>query len=339
MVPASAGVGSALPAGPGGFGGEGERHRLGQGGRPHHAEGTVDAGGRGDHGAAEPEPVGFRQAAGQVADLAQLAGQAHLAHGDEILGQGAAEQRRRQRQAHGQVGAGLDHPHPAGHRDVDVGGTDLHPGPPVEHGEEQGQATAVHPRGRPAGGGQRRRRDQSLQLHQQAPVALHGREHHRTGGAGPAVGEEHAAGVGHAHQPALGHLEHAQLAGGPVPVLDGAQQPQGVVALALEGENGVHDVLQHPGAGEGPVLGDVTDEHGGHPAALGQLRQGLGAAPHLGHRAGCGLQLGIAHGLYRVHHQHVGARRRPRPRRWRRRRSRRPATGRRRGCRGALPCA
>ena len=54
-----------------------------------------------------------------------------------------------------------------------------------------------------------------------------------------------------------------------------------MVALALERQHGVDDVLEHAGPGERAVLGDVADEHDRHAAPLGldDQRPGRTRAP------------------------------------------------------------
>jgi hypothetical protein len=79
-----------------------------------------------------------------------------------------------------------------------------------------------------------------------------------------------------------------------------------VVALPLEGHDGVHEVLEHPRPGEAAVLGDVADHHGGHGPRLGLRDQPVGALPDLGHRPGCGGHRGIEDGLDAVEREHVG---------------------------------
>ena len=69
-------------------------------------------------------------------------------------------------------------------------------------------------------------------------------------------------------------------------MLDGAQQTQGVMALAFEGEHRVDDVLEDPRPGQRPVLGDVTDHHDRHTTSLGLADEVLGTLPHLGDGAG-----------------------------------------------------
>ncbi len=84
------------------------------------------------------------------------------------------------------------------------------------------------------------------------------------------------------------------------------QQPQGVVAVALEGQDGVDHVLEHAGPGQPAVLGDVTDEHGGHAPPLALLHQAVGGVADLDHAAGHRSDVGVDHRLDRVDHQQVG---------------------------------
>ena len=67
-------------------------------------------------------------------------------------------------------------------------------------------------------------------------------------------------GLATSRRPSDGHLEHADLVGGAEAVLGGAQDAEGVAAVALEIEHGVDHVLDHLGAGDLAVLGDVADE-------------------------------------------------------------------------------
>ncbi len=89
-------------------------------------------------------------------------------------------------------------------------------------------------------------------------MPLDGRDHHRAGHPLVAIGQEEAAGVGDADEAGVGHLEQPELGGGAEAVLVGPQQAEGVVAVALEAEDGVDEVLEHPGAGQRSVLGDVA---------------------------------------------------------------------------------
>ena len=65
-------------------------------------------------------------------------------------------------------------------------------------------------------------------------------------------------------QAGRGHLHHAYLLGRTVAVLQRAQQAQGAVAVALEHEHRVHEVLEGAWTGQGPVLGHVAHQQHGH---------------------------------------------------------------------------
>src|SRR5258705_69180 len=75
------------------------------------------------------------------------------------------------------------------------------------------------------------------------------------------IGEEQRGGILHTEEPAPGHLEQTELLGGSEPVLHDLEQPQRVVAITLEGEDGIDDVLEDPRPGQRPLLGDVADQH------------------------------------------------------------------------------
>ena len=90
-------------------------------------------------------------------------------------------------------------------------------------------------------------------------------------------------------------------------MLDRPQQPQGVVAVALEGQHGVDHVLEHPGPGQAAVLGDVADQHGGDaarpwPRCTSRAAHSRTWATEPGRRA----ELGLVDGLDRVDHHEVG---------------------------------
>ena len=87
------------------------------------------------------------------------------------------------------------------------------------------------------------------------------------------VGEERAGRVGDLHEPPVGHLEHADLLGRPVPVLRRPEQAQAAGAVALDREDDVHEVLERLGPGERAVLGHVPDQHHRHAVGLGELHQ------------------------------------------------------------------
>ena len=74
-------------------------------------------------------------------------------------------------------------------------------------------------------------------------------------------------------QAGLGHLEDADLVGRAEPVLRRPQEPQRGVALALEVDDGVDQVLERLRAGDRAVLGDVADEDHRDPVALREIHQ------------------------------------------------------------------
>jgi hypothetical protein len=126
------------------------------------------------------------------------------------------------------------------------------------------------------------------------------------GRARAAIREEERRRVGHAVETAIGHLEQAELVDGAEAVLHGAEQPEGVVALTLEREHGVDQVLEHARPGERALLGDVPDQHRAHRALLGEAHQPVGALAHLRHRPGCRTEVGVEHRLDGVDGDHVG---------------------------------
>ena len=109
-------------------------------------------------------------------------------------------------------------------------------------------------------------------------------------------------GIGHGPQPVVAHFEDADLAGRPEPVLDRREDPQGVMAVAVEGEHGVDEMLDRPGSGQVAVLGDVADQDHGHPGGLGQPGQPVDARPDLGQASGGPGQRVVGDGLDRVDH-------------------------------------
>ena len=104
--------------------------------------------------------------------------------------------------------------------------------------------------------------------------------------ARPPVAEEQPARVGARRPGRRRSSRTARARRWPEAVLDRPQQAQGVVAVALEGQHGVDHVLEHPGTGQGAVLGDVADEDGRQaPLPWPAATRRVGAAPDLGHRA------------------------------------------------------
>src|SRR5271166_1759307 len=188
---------------------------------------------------------GLLQAPLGVPYPAQLARQAELA---EARPRRATEwlpaRRAGNRERHRQVAAGLLEAHPADDVDEHVRRTRAHAAVTSQDREHQRKAVAVEPRDDPARLLELGRRDQRLDLHQQRPRALHRREHHAAGRAG-GLGHEARRGVEHLHEAALAHLEQARLVGRAEAVLQRAQLAVGALALALELQHAVDEVLKH----------------------------------------------------------------------------------------------
>jgi hypothetical protein len=80
-----------------------------------------------------------------------------------------------------------------------------------------------------------------------------------------------------------------------------------VVAVALELEHAVDQVLQHARPCDGPVLGDVTDEDRRDAGLLCDPEQPRRGFAHLADRARRGAELGRVQRLHRVDHADLGA--------------------------------
>ena len=79
-----------------------------------------------------------------------------------------------------------------------------------------------------------------------------------------------------------------------------------MVAVALELEHAVDEVLEHARAGDGAVLGHVADEDRGDTRLLGDAEQPRRRLAHLRHRARSRADLGRVERLDGVDHAHVG---------------------------------
>jgi len=112
-----------------------------------------------------------------------------------------------------------------------------------------------------------------------------------------AFGEKHPGGVGDGTKAGAGHLEHTELAHRAEAVLDGADDTMRVMTLALEVEDGVHDVLERLRSGEVAVLGHVADEDGRDVLTLGGKQELRRRLAHLPHAAGRRLELDREDGL------------------------------------------
>ena len=131
---------------------------------------------------------------------------------------------------------------------------------------------------------------------------------HRTTLPGRAgrLGDEPRRGIEHLDQTVVAHLEHAGIVGGAEPVLDRADRPVGPLALALELQHAVDQVLEHARPGQRPLLGDVANQEHRDLQAFGDLPDLLGRLANLGDRSGRRAELRRVQRLYRVDHAHLG---------------------------------
>ena len=231
-------------------------------------------------------------------DRPQLAGQPDLAEARPRRAlQRHALRRARDRQRDREVRPRLVDPDAA--RDVheDVGRADAHAGVTAEHGEHEREAVAIDSSAGAARGNELGRRHERLHLDQQRPRALHRGEHDGAGLAGR-LPHEARAGVEHLDQAAGAHLEHPGLARGAEPVLQRADGPVRALALALELQHAVDEVLEDARAREGALLRDVPDEQHRRAGRLRHAHDPRGDLADLAHRAGRAGELG---GVQRLH--------------------------------------
>ncbi len=80
-----------------------------------------------------------------------------------------------------------------------------------------------------------------------------------------------------------------------------------MVAVTLELEHAVDEVLEHTGTGDGSVLGHVTDEKRRDTGCLRDPQDPRGCFTHLRDRAWRGRDVAAGERLYRVDHADGGA--------------------------------
>ena len=142
--------------------------------------------------------------------------------------------------------------------------------------------------------------DQGLDLAQDGARAFDAGEDDRAGRRLLAPGKEQGRGVGDLGKPPARHLEDADLVRRAEAVLDRAQDAELVAALALEVEDRVDHVLDHAGAGDLAVLGDVSHQIDADPAPLGEGGELVRRRAHLRDRAGRAVDGVEPHGLDRI---------------------------------------
>ena len=157
---------------------------------------------------------------------------------------------------------------------------------PGEHGEHQAEPVAVDPGGDPPRWDDLGRRDQRLDLDQQRARPLHRAQHagarHRR-----RLTDEPRRGIRHLGEPAGAHLEHRYLARRSEPVLERAQRPVAALALPLEHQNAIDEVLERSRPRERALLGHVPDHDHRDVEPLRDLHQLPRCLAHLRYRARC----------------------------------------------------
>ena len=206
---------------------------------------------------------------------AHFAGQPDFAEQHGIGGHGLLGDRGYQRSSNRQIGGGFAQPEAPGDVEKHVLAGEADAAAALQHGQYHGQPPAVPADDGASRRAQRRRINQRLDLDQHRPRAFDPGEHSRAAGRSAAVGvtalaQKQTAGVGHGGQSVAGHLVNADFVGWAEAVLDRAQNPERMAALALEVQDGVDHVLDHLGAGDRAFLSDVADEDNRRPPALGQ---------------------------------------------------------------------
>ena len=150
-----------------------------------------------------------------------------------------------------------------------------------------------------------RRADQGLRLDEEGAYALDGRRDGHAAQSFVILGEQQFRRIAHLPQTVLPHLVDAQLGRAAETVLDAAQDAVHIMLVALELQHGIHDMFQHLGAGQCPLLIDMADQYHGNIALLGEFQQQRGALAHLRDAAGRTVH-GLCHdGLYGIDDQQL----------------------------------
>ena len=239
-------------------------------------------------------------------DLPELPTEADLATRHEVGRQRPVGTRRHDRERHRQVSRRLVHAHAAGGKSEDVGVAHAELDALLEHAEHHREAARIDALGRPAWLGDAVPAHERLDLDEQRPAALHGRHDDGPRHSRLPVGEQQRAALGNADEPGIAHLEQPELAARAEPVLDGAHEPQRVMAVSLEGQDRVDDVLEGARTGERAVLGHVTDEDDRDAPLLRDAHEAMRAPSDLGHRPRGRRDRGVLDRLDRVDDDEVG---------------------------------
>ena len=171
----------------------------------------------------------------------------------------------------------------------------------LQHGQQHIQPAQVEAGGRTLRRAVSRRADQGLRLDEEGAHALDGRRDGDATQSFVILGEQQFRRIAPLPQTVLPHLVDAQLGRAAETVLDAAQDTVHIMLVALELQHGIHDMFQHLGAGQCPLLIDMADQYHGNIALLGEFQQQRGALAHLRDAAGRTVH-GLCHdGLYGIY--------------------------------------
>ena len=177
----------------------------------------------------------------------------------------------------------------------------------VQHCQQHGETVLLQPHGHAARVAQGTVVYQRLDFHQQRPGTLPDHHHRTARGRLAAAVEKNGRRVAHFPQALLGHGEYAQLVDSAEAVLLPTEGTEARVVPPLQQDGAVDHVLQHFGASQGTVLGNVPHQEQHRAGAFGKPGEKRRAFAHLGHTARRGTQVVGVHNLNRVHHQHPRA--------------------------------
>jgi hypothetical protein len=176
----------------------------------------------------------------------------------------------------------------------------------AEDRDEQGDPVGVDAaRGSPRRAA-RARRDERLDLDEERPRPLERRGDDAAWCRTVVLGEESPRRIGDLGESLLAHLEDADLLGRPEAVLRGTEQANRGVALALEGEHGIDEVLQCLRPRDRAVFRDVADEDDRDSLRLGELHQAQGSAADLADAPRRAVEIVDRRGLDRVDDEERG---------------------------------
>ena len=233
-----------------------------------------------------------------------LPGQADLAEAGQAGPHGDVPGSGRDRQGDAEIRARLVDTHAARDVDEDVSLAEGDPGVPAEHGDDHREALRVDARPNPPRHREVSRSNERLDLEQQRPRPLERTGDHGSSLVGFAVSEDLGR-IGDPDEPVRGHLEDAELVRRAEPVLGCPQDAMLAIAVALELEDAVDQVLEDARPGDGAVLRDVTDEEDGHSLLLGDPQEAAGRFANLRHGAGSRADVRRVERLDRVDHADV----------------------------------